>query len=145
MPLLRARQESLSRTTYTPWQDVLLLVVLFCLWKAVLFSIVLSAPGPGYDTSGTLLIGNASTSLSTASVGDASTSITYVLKFVRWDAIYFIQITQRLYVFEQEWAFGPGFPSVVAFFQSGIYHQTWISTVAKQEQPYRRVALMMRF
>ena len=123
-------QRTLSQTTYTPWQSVRLLVVLFCLWKVVLFTVIVLAPGPGYDTSSTLLVDHASQSATSARVGDTTNDIPRLLKFVRWDAIYFTQITQRQYVFEQEWAFGPGFPGVVAFFRTGIYSQAWMPALA---------------
>lgn len=106
---------------FTHWQIARLLAVLFCFWKLTLLSVVLLAPGPGYDTSSTLLIDAETRDISTASVGKVSTRLARVLKFVRWDAIYFSQITKRGHVFEQEWAFASGFPSLLAYIQRGIY------------------------
>ncbi|KAF7507731.1 hypothetical protein GJ744_010160 [Endocarpon pusillum] len=103
------------------WQDIRLLVVLFCIWKVLLFSIIVLAPGPGYDTSSTLLVDAGSSVVPAKQTQQAATSVPLVWKIVRWDAIYFTQITRRGYVFEQEWAFGPGFPTVVGWLQRGLF------------------------
>ena len=110
----------LPHSNFNQWQDIRLLVVLFCIWKVLLFSIIVLAPGPGYDTSSTLLVDAGSSVVPAKETQQVATSVPPVLKFVRWDAIYFTQITRRGYVFEQEWAFGPGFPTVVGLFQRGI-------------------------
>lgn len=110
----------LSRSNSTRPQGVRLLVVLFCIWKLLLFSIIALAPGPGYDTSSTLLVDAASPVVLPTKAQHVATSLSPVFKFVRWDAIYFTEITRRGYVFEQEWAFGPGFPTVVGLLQKGI-------------------------
>ncbi|KAL4999689.1 GPI mannosyltransferase 2 [Aspergillus recurvatus] len=86
-----------------PRRPVKALSVAFWLWKAILFFIIISCPGLGYDTSSALLplLGN-------GSVGAPSkkhVSLPIPLKFVRWDSIYFVHIGQVGYVFEQEWAF----------------------------------------
>ena len=75
------------------------LLLYFVLWKTLLFLIAIVSPGPGYDTSTTLL---------------NSTSNGLSHKFVRWDAIYFTEIARRGYVFEQEWAFGWGYTRALA-------------------------------
>jgi Mannosyltransferase (PIG-V) len=106
------------------WHGLRRLLVLFCIWKFVLFSIVASAPGPGYDTSSTLLADIASPATSTAKVQECPTDFHRVLNFVRWDAIYFSQIAQRGYLFEQEWAFGAGFPILVGLLQRGMSDPT---------------------
>jgi hypothetical protein len=81
------------------------LTALFVVWKALLFLIVANCPGPGYDTSTTLL-----------AEADESARI---LKFVRWDAIYFVRAAERGYLFEQEWAFSYG--RVLRVFTSGMH------------------------
>jgi GPI mannosyltransferase 2 len=124
-----ARQKApLHPTTITPWRGILLLVILFSLWKLVLLSIVAWAPGPGYDTSTTLLIDAGLQIGTAASVGNVATSLRGILKFVRWDAVYFSQIAQRGYLFEQEWAFGAGFPSLVALPQRRMYRLLSLTT-----------------
>lgn len=95
------------------------LTVYFIAWKLILLLIALTSPGPGYDTS-TALISELidetknSTSLFEAIAGKLSS------KLVRWDAIYFTQIAQRGYVFEQEWAFGWGFTRLLGFVGRGM-------------------------
>lgn len=76
------------------------LLVLFSLWKILLFSIALMSPGPGYDTSTELLEG----------VGDSN-----LLSLVRWDAIYFVEAARNGYVFEQQWAFSWTLTRAMAF------------------------------
>ncbi|CRG84749.1 phosphatidylinositol glycan, class V [Talaromyces islandicus] len=83
------------------------LAVLFVVWKALLFLVVAYCPGPGYDTSTTLLTET-----------DESARI---LKFVRWDAIYFVRTAERGYLFEQEWAFSYGYllRGLISIFNGG--------------------------
>jgi GPI mannosyltransferase 2 len=102
-------------------QDLRPLVVFFCLWKFVILSIIALAPGPGYDTSTTLLLELKEDGQFLGSVRDVATSLPVALKFVRWDAIYFSQIARRGYVLEQEYAFGSGYPKVLALSLRGIY------------------------
>jgi Mannosyltransferase (PIG-V) len=116
------------------WHGLRLLLVLFCIWKFVLFGIILSAPGPGYDTSSTLLFDSGSPAASTAKIKDVAAGFPRALNFVRWDAIYFAQIAQRGYLFEQEWAFGPGFPSLIALLRRGMSRLTELSTLTDAEQ-----------
>ncbi|RYO92015.1 hypothetical protein DL762_001844 [Monosporascus cannonballus] len=84
------------------------LVVAFASWKALLLAIVIgSSVGPAYDTSSTLI--SPVMSSPNESAFDIATKLT------RWDAIYFVQAVRRGYLFEQEWAFGGGLPTVIAF------------------------------
>ena len=76
------------------------LAVLYVLWKLFLLLVAIGSPGSGYDTSTSLL--PQPQSLLTS-------------KLVRWDAIYYTQIAQRGYVFEQEWAFGWGYTHMLKF------------------------------
>ena len=87
------------------------LTLIFTFWKALLVLITLLSPGPGYDTSTTLL--QFSDGGSELTVNSSQTPA--VAKFVRWDAIYFIQIAQRGHIFEQEWAFGTGISTVLSY------------------------------
>ena len=79
------------------------LVLSWITWKVILLFLALASPGAGYDTSADILF---------AAHDERSGPILYRLKnLIRWDAIYFSQIAQRGYLFEQEWAFGWGFTS----------------------------------
>jgi phosphatidylinositol glycan class V len=108
---------------WRPWtspQDhsFLTLTICFVFWKALLIGIALTSPGPGYDTSTTLLKHEIEEPhLDLQAHGGLSESLS---KFVRWDAIYFTQISLRGYMFEQEWAFGWGFVKLLAFLMLGI-------------------------
>lgn len=83
------------------------LIAIFVAWKALLLLVAVgSAVGPAYDTSTTLLSQQASTFDESAL--DLGT------RLARWDAIYFIENARRGYLFEQEWAFGAGLPTVIA-------------------------------
>jgi GPI mannosyltransferase 2 len=73
----------------------------FVAWKTTLALIALASPGPGYDTSTTLL-------------GWSSEQPPYLSKFVRWDAIYFTQIAQHGHIHEQQWAWGIGYPALLS-------------------------------
>lgn len=99
------------------------LLLIFACWKAVLSLVALSSPGFGYDTSTSLFLADATQSLAANGAQfsfDRSWLRTCMAKLLRWDAIYFVAISQRGYLFEQDWAFGSGYPIVVALFSRGI-------------------------
>ncbi|KAI1185016.1 GPI mannosyltransferase 2 [Nemania serpens] len=84
------------------------LTCIFLAWKAFLLAIAVgSGVSPAYDTSSTLLSAHRATFHESAF--DLATRLT------RWDAIYFIRASQRGYLFEQEWAFASGLPTVISF------------------------------
>jgi Mannosyltransferase (PIG-V) len=57
----------------------------------------------GYDSSSSCLIPE-----------DLSTLGRIISSLLRWDSVYFVSIaTRREYVWEQEWAFGPGWPLLI--------------------------------
>ncbi|KAI4604282.1 ER membrane glycoprotein subunit of the GPI transamidase complex-like protein [Pestalotiopsis sp. 9143b] len=83
------------------------LITVFVAWKSFLLLVAIgSSVGGAYDTSTTLI--QPQVSSFNESVLDISTKLT------RWDAIYFIQAARRGYVYEQEWAFGMGLPTVIS-------------------------------
>lgn len=91
------------------------LTVLFWLWKALLFLVVVACPGPGYDTSTTLLPALTPHLSDVTSPVNHTGSLSIPLRFVRWDSIYFVHTARNGYVFEQEWAFGYGYTKVLRF------------------------------
>ena len=79
------------------------LVFVFVAWKTLLVSLTAVCPGPGYDTSGLILFGGSKhrhIDFLSLSLLDRT-----ALKFLRWDAHYFVVAAQRGHVYEQEWAF----------------------------------------
>ena len=93
------------------------LVLSFITWKLILFCIALTSPGPGYDTS-TILLGS-DLDLAQTKHGSGWEPASRLRSLVRWDAIYFTQVARRGYRWEQEWAFGWGFSSLVAVTSKG--------------------------
>jgi GPI mannosyltransferase 2 len=90
------------------------LLILCVAWKLLLLLIAVVSFGPGYDTSASLF------SPSAAEGRQLPPPIQYILgKFIRWDAIYFVKIADRGYVFEQEWAFGWGFTRLISLCTAG--------------------------
>jgi GPI mannosyltransferase 2 len=90
------------------------LAILCVAWKLILLLIAALSPGPGYDTSASLF------SPSGAEGRELPPAIQYILgKLTRWDAIYFVKIADRGYVFEQEWAFGWGFTRLISLCAAG--------------------------
>ncbi|OMP86485.1 GPI mannosyltransferase 2 [Diplodia seriata] len=93
------------------------LVIVFAAWKTLLLLIAFASPGPGYDTSTTLLLGHdaaASTLGAAAAPWAATLGQRLVSKLVRWDAIYFTAAAERGYQHEQEWAFSWAFSHLMA-------------------------------
>ncbi|WYZ38053.1 hypothetical protein EsH8_II_001559 [Colletotrichum jinshuiense] len=90
----------LSRHASHPRQT---LIAAFLAWKALLLAVALgSAVAPSYDTSTTLMLQRNESDLS------------IVTRLTRWDALYFTQSARRGYLFEQEWAFNAGLPTIVS-------------------------------
>lgn len=96
------------------------LLAVFCAWKSLLLAVACASPGPGYDTSTQLLL------RSYPKGGTLATRFLVYMssKLVRWDAVYYIRVAQRDYLFEQEWAFGWGFTRVVSFVAKGVLGST---------------------
>lgn len=90
------------------------LLAIFIAWKSLLLLIAACSPGPGYDTSTTLaqIYDNTGSEIHAVSLLRFISS-----KLTRWDAIYFVKIASRGYLFEQEWAFG--WPRLINLFSSG--------------------------
>ena len=93
------------------------LVLYLLVWKSLLLCIAIVSPGAGYDTSTTLLHLDDQLANLTSKSG---LGIPLKLEsLVRWDAIYFTQIAQNGYIWEQEWAFGWGFTRLIALISKG--------------------------
>ncbi|EKD19904.1 GPI mannosyltransferase 2 [Drepanopeziza brunnea f. sp. 'multigermtubi' MB_m1] len=90
------------------------LATLYLLWKSLLLLVAACSPGPGYDTSASL------TQQPLSYDRELPLALRYILtKLTRWDALYFVKISTRGYLFEQEWAFGWGFTRIISAFTAG--------------------------
>ena len=106
-----------GKTAALSWPKTSLMIC-FIAWKSIFFIIALASPGVGYDTSTTLLLNEFVRAGESSSLLRLLSSRLYT-NFVRWDAIYFTQIARRGYLFEQEWAFGWGFTTLLAVIGKG--------------------------
>ena len=102
----------------SPRHPIWSLTISFWIWKAIIFLIVAACPGPGYDTSTTLLQHHIP-ALDPASNSAYASRLSIPLKFVRWDSLYFVHTVEYGYIFEQEWAFGFGYTELLRFLTSG--------------------------
>lgn len=85
------------------------LITSFLGWKILLLFVAIISPGPGYDTSASLILPIHGKNL-----------VSYVIeKLTRWDAIYYVKAANRGYLYEQEWAFGWGFTRMIALCAAG--------------------------
>ncbi len=102
------------------------ILVAFAAWKLFLLAIALGSVfvADAYDTSASLALASSNTTgpgLARANgvlraPTDARTLLT---RLTSWDAIYFVAVARRGYVFEQEWAFGSGLPLVIGLVARG--------------------------
>jgi phosphatidylinositol glycan class V len=100
--------------------DIRTLSCLFVSWKLLLLCIAYASPGPGYDTSTTLLFARAQPAQSENTLLEDFAK-RLISKLVRWDALYFVSVAQRGYVFEQEWAWGWGYTNFLGFIFKGWF------------------------
>ncbi|KAK1775088.1 GPI mannosyltransferase [Copromyces sp. CBS 386.78] len=79
----------------------------FLIWKLFLLTIAIGSTlvnDRAYDTSADLLLlGHGHDGVGSRNFGKR-----LVTRFTSWDAIYFVSAAKRDYLYEQEWAFGPG-------------------------------------
>ncbi|EJT80331.1 GPI mannosyltransferase 2 [Gaeumannomyces tritici R3-111a-1] len=98
---------------------------LFAAWKGTLLLIALGSAivGPAYDTSGGLLLADRGGDILD---NHSTTAVSAVLtRLVSWDAIYFVESADRGYVFEQEWAFGYGPPTIISWIVKALRASGW--------------------
>lgn len=116
-------QLAIVQSAFSPDRPIKSLSIAFALWKALLFLVIVTCPGPGYDTSTSLLpyqVQNLSDDLPSPHKHQILSSyLSIPLRFVRWDAIYYVHAAEKGYVFEQEWAFGYGYTRILALLSSG--------------------------
>ncbi|CAD0098057.1 unnamed protein product, partial [Aureobasidium mustum] len=98
--------------------DLRALTCLFVVWKLLLLCIAYASPGPGYDTSTTLLLARAQPSVTENTLLEDFAK-RLVSNLVRWDALYFVSVARRGVVFEQEWAWGWGYTKFLALVSKG--------------------------
>lgn len=115
-----------SKDRIKPWN----IAVLFYVWKILLVIIAVLSPGPGYDTSTTLLFESDSRAQHAAFTLSALVS-RLVQRLVRWDAIYFVKVADRGRIFEQEWAFGYGHTIALSLISSGVLTTASTSDASK--------------
>ncbi|KAL2798406.1 GPI mannosyltransferase 2 [Aspergillus keveii] len=122
-----------------PSRPVKSLSVAFWVWKAILFVVIISCPGLGYDTSASLLPFQLNGSAEVISSAEPKhVSLPIPLKFVRWDSIYFVHIAQYGYLFEQEWAFSYVYGGLAKFLSS------WTAIVLSHVSHYLSVLALYR-
>lgn len=85
---------SLGLILVNPRRPLRSLSILFGLWKALIFLVIVICPGLGYDTSTSLLL------YPTRDLSDVDPlHFPLSLRFVRWDSIYFVHAAEHGYVF----------------------------------------------
>jgi hypothetical protein len=108
------------------------LVLIFCLWKALLLLLAAFCPGPGYDTSSLILI---DTSVQRHNNFDnLSRYDRLALNLFHWDAVYFVKAAQRGQVHEQEWAFSGAYSHLLRLTGQckQILHVVWLGIDSEQ-------------
>jgi phosphatidylinositol glycan class V len=80
-----------------------LLILVFALWKALLLTLAVFCPGPGYDTSALILVDPNADRHEFFLKSSRPHRLT--LNLFRWDALYYVGGAQRGKLHEQEWAF----------------------------------------
>jgi phosphatidylinositol glycan class V len=115
------------------------LVIFFVAWKILLLIIASSSPGLGYDTSTSLLL----TSHETSGDGRLHLALHHIVgKLTRWDAIYFVKVANRGYLFEQEWAWGWGFTRMLAFCTAGENYKICFHKVYSNKEGLAKTGLI---
>lgn len=94
------------------------LLTFFAAWKLLLLAVAYASPGPGYDTSTSILFDQYDAqphSWLSRFVQDLT------LRLTRWDGIYFSTSSERGHLYEQEWAFSWFMSRVTAVLSNGAF------------------------
>jgi GPI mannosyltransferase 2 len=103
----------MSLLTPTVSRPLVSILTFFTVFKALLLSIAISAAvAPDYDTSTTLFFTRH------AAIAGIPSAASPAQRLTRWDAIYYMSAVRNGYVFEQDWAFGLGLPTLTAWLSS---------------------------
>ena len=94
------------------------LTALYLCWKIALILVACASPGPGYDTSTSILFDQYQSSSDTWL---ARTIEHVVLRLTRWDGIYFASSSTHGHINEQEWAFSWVLARVTSGVSRGVY------------------------
>lgn len=97
--------------------DIRSLACLFVVWKLLLLCIAYVSPGPGYDTSTQLLLVHSHSHSGNTLLAGLVEHL--IANLVRWDALYFVSVAERGYLFEQEWAWGWGYTRFLSLVAKG--------------------------
>ena len=93
--------------------------------------VALLSPGEGYDTSTSLFFEVLSSQTSSSSSWVQALKQRLANRLVRWDAIYYVSIAERGYLYEQDWAFGWGFTRLISTVAERGFHHFCIRSVPK--------------
>jgi hypothetical protein len=99
-PATRKLKNSTVSTPTKPYLSWLL--AFYGAWKLLLLAVACASPGPGYDTSTSILFDRHGVEAHSW-VSGAVEHLT--LRLTRWDALYFSTSSARGHLYEQEWAF----------------------------------------
>ena len=91
----------------------LTLVLLFLLTRLIYLTIALLTPSPAYDSSTNLILPPPQDTSGISTCWNLTLLTKLAERLTRWDAIYFVKISERGYIREQEWAFGWGWTRVM--------------------------------
>lgn len=96
------------------------ILTLFLFWKLLLLLLAASSPGPGYDTSATLLLPELDEQRYPSPPSKASARV--LNRLVRWDSLHFIGVAQHGERYEQDRAWGWLYTTILKASAQGSLH-----------------------